>query len=128
MIKLKKFNFVESLKSLRYSFAVKEADAESSTPILDEINARGIDVAVIEKFIDDHGDLMLGMFDCVNIRKRSTRFFPKWTKDQAFYEAQSTPRDVFEMIKSEIAQKDGARQRKIHQKKMKDRYKSKYKN
>ena len=95
-MKIKKIEFLSAFWA---RFVLK---GDSRTPILDEFAKRKIDMTEFQILMDKYEELFLWMFDCVNLQKRRTRFFSEWNKDQAFYEAQSTPKDVFDMIIKEI--------------------------
>ncbi len=100
----------------------KDKTAENMTPILNELKGKGINIVGIEKCLDDYEDLFVHMFECVCLQKRKTKLFPDMTKDQAYYEAQTVPRDVFKMIRDEINFESTMNQHKDSERAKKKKY------
>ena len=115
----KKIPKIEFLDAFWARFVIK---GDSKTPILDEFKKRKINLTELIVLMDEYEELFLWMFDCVNLQKRRTRFFSEWNKDQAFYEAQSTPKDVFDMIRKEIKYQEDEVSMKAEQKALMRKY------
>lgn len=76
-------------------------DTNTPTALLDRLKDSGVDTEKLRALVVDNKDLMLWLFDLANIEKQRSKNFPSWSKEQAFYEAQATPTDVFRMLNAE---------------------------
>ena len=83
------------------------------TGLLDKLKDAGVDTEKLRSLVIDNKELMLWLFDIANIEKMRTKEFPSWTKEEAFYEAQATPTDVFRMLSGELENESKIAQMKI---------------
>ena len=112
---------VNDIEAFWYYFVIKSPQTDQ-TPILDMLEERKINILELKDFIDKYGELILWMFDAINIQKQRIKDFPKLSNGQAFYEGMSTPTDLFRMIEEEFERRSKNAAAKREFERMKKRY------